>query len=96
LSGQDLINAVKWKMGLMIANAIKYSISVQGLRDERGEIYKPNTYINLTAPEAYINNETKFVVQNLNLAKSDSEVPTMNLVLPESYTGEIPKRLPWD
>ena len=96
LSGSDLQNAVKWKMGLMFANAIKYSINVQGQRDEHGLIWEPNTYINLTAPEAYINKETKFVVQNLNLAKSDSEVTTMNLVLPESYTGEIPKRLPWD
>ncbi len=96
LSGADLQNAVKWKMGLMFANAIKYSISVQGMRDERGKVWNRNTYINLTAPKAYINNETKFVIRNLNLAKSDSEITTMNLVLPESYTGEIPERLPWD
>ena len=96
LTGADLQNAVKWKVGLMIANAIKYSIDVQGMRDERGKVWKPNTFINLTAPSAYINNETKFVIKNLNLAKSGSEMTTMNLVLPESYTGEIPERLPWD
>jgi prophage tail gpP-like protein len=96
LTGADLQNAVKWKMGLMFANAIKYSASVQGIRDESGLIWEPNTYINLTAPKAYINNETKFVIQNLNLAKSEPEATTMDLVLPESYTGEIPSRLPWD
>lgn len=96
LSGADLQDAVKHKIGLMIANAIKYSISVQGLRDEHGQVYKPNTYINLTAPKAYINNETKFTIKSLNLAKSESEITTMELVLPESYTGEIPSRLPWD
>lgn len=96
LSGADLQNAVKWKMGLMIANAIGYTIEVQGLRDERGDIWQPNTNINLTAPGAYVNNETTFVIKNLTLAKADSETTTMNLVLPESYSGEIPARLPWD
>ncbi len=96
LFGADLKNAVKWKMGLMIGNAIKYSIVVQGLRDERGEIWKPNTFINLTAPSTYVNNETKFVIKNLTLSKGDAETTTMDLVLPESYSGEIPERLPWD
>lgn len=96
LSGADLQNAVKWKMGLMIGNAIGYTIEVQGLRDERGKVWKANTNINLTAPGAYVNNETTFVIKNLTLAKADSETTTMNLVLPESYSGEIPARLPWD
>jgi len=95
-SGADLQNAVKWKMGMMFANAISYSIVVQGLRDERGDIWETNKYINLTAPGAYIDNETKFLIKSLVLNKSDSETTTMNLVLPESYSGEIPKRLPWD
>lgn len=96
LSGADLQDAVKWKIGLMIANAMKYSISVQGLRDEHGRIWETNTYINLTAPGAYVNNETTFIIKNLTLDKSGSDITTMNLVLPESYSGEIPKRLPWD
>lgn len=96
LSGADLQNAVKWKMGLMIANAIKYSVSVEGLRDEHGLIWEPNTYINLTAPGAYIDNETTFLIDSLNLAKSDSETTAINLVLPEARSGEIPEKLPWD
>lgn len=96
LFGSDLQNAVKWKMGLMFANAIKYSISVQGLRDEHDLIWEQNTYINLTAPKANINNETTFLIDNLTLAKSENELTTMNLVLPEARAGEIPDRLPWD
>lgn len=96
LSGADLQRAVKWRMGLMFANTIKYSAFVQGLRDERGDVWKQNTNINLTAPGAYVNNETTFVIKNLTLAKADDETTTMNLVLPESYSGEIPARLPWD
>lgn len=96
LSGADLQNAVKWKMGLMIANAIGYTVEVQGLRDERGDIWAQNTNIDLTAPGAYVNNETTFVIKNLTLAKSGAEKTTLNLVLPESYSGEIPSRLPWD
>ena len=96
LSGADLQNAVKWKMGLMIANAIRYTVEVQGLRDERGVVWAQNTNIDLTAPGAYVNNETTFVIKNLTLAKSGSEITTLDLVLPESYSGEIPSRLPWD
>lgn len=96
LSGADLQNAVKWQTGLMIGNAIGYSINVQGLRDERDDIWKPNTHINLTAPGAYIDNETTFLIKNLTLNKGSAENTTMNLVLPESYSGEIPPRLPWD
>jgi len=95
LSGSDLQDAVKWKMGRMIANAIKYNISVQGLRNDRGEIWDRNTYINLTAPDAYCNNETTFLIDNLTLAKSDSDITTMQLVLPEARLGGIPERLPW-
>ena len=80
----------------MFANAISYSIVVQGLRDETGVIWETNRYINLTAPGAFIDNETKFLIKNLVLSKGESETTSMNLVLPESYSGEIPKRLPWD
>ncbi len=96
LSGADLQDAVKWKMGLMIGNAIGYTINVEGLRDERGQVWEPNTFINLTAPGAYVNNETTFVIKNLTLNKGGSEMTSMDLVLPESYSGEIPSRLPWD
>jgi len=96
LSGADLQRAVRWKMGLMFANSIKYTVSVVGLRDERGDIWKPNTYIDLTAPDVFINRETRFIIQSSTLAKSDSEITVLNLVLPESYSFEIPKRMPWE
>lgn len=95
LSGADLQNAVKWKMGLMFANAIKYSITVQGLRDSKGKLWDRNNHINLTAPGAYIDNETTFLIKDLTLNRGP-DITTMNLVLPESYSGEIPERLPWD
>lgn len=95
LTGADLQNAVKWKMGTMFGTAIQYTATVQGLRDERGRIWETNTAIDLTAPGAYIDNETRFLIKNLSFDRT-STITTMNLVLPESYTGEIPKRLPWD
>lgn len=95
LTGADLQNAVKWKMGLMFGNAIRYNITVQGLRDQEGRIWETNTGINLTAPGVYIDNETLFLIKNLTLDRT-SQTTSMQLVLPESYTGKIPKRLPWD
>ena len=95
LSGADLQNAVKWKAGLMFASAIKYRANVQGLRDETGEVWRPNTFINLTAPGAMINKETNFLIETVDLERSSGDSASLGLVLPESYQGKIPGSLPW-
>ena len=94
-SGADLQRAVKWKAGLMFASAIKYTANVQGLRDERGDLWQANTFIDLTAPSAMINKETTFLIESVNLDRGEGDSASLNLVLPESYQGEIPKTLPW-
>ena len=95
LSGADLQKAVKWKMGLMFAEALKYQVSVQGWRDERGNIWETNTFINLTAPSVMINKETTFIVESVNFNRSDGDTAELSLALPESYSGKIPATLPW-
>jgi len=95
LFGADVQKAVKWKAGLMFASAIKYKASVQGWRDERGDLWRPNTFINLTAPRAMINKETTFLIENINYDRGEGDTAELSLVLPESYKGEIPSTLPW-
>ena len=95
LAGADLQDAVKWKAGLMFASAIKYKVIVQGLRDERGDVWKPNTFINLTAPSVQINKETTFLIKTVDLDRGNGDTTGLNLVLPESYQGKIPSTLPW-
>jgi len=95
LAGADLQNAVKWKAGLMFASAIKYKANVQGLRDERGDVWKPNTFINLTAPGVMINKETTFLIKSVDLDRGQNDTAGLNLVLPESYQGKLPSTLPW-
>jgi len=95
LSGADLQDAVKWKAGLMFASAIKYKVVVQGLRDERDDVWKPNTFINLTAPSVMINKETTFLIKTVDLDRGNGDTTGLNLVLPESYQGKIPSTLPW-
>ena len=95
LTGADLQNAVKWKAGLMFASAIKYRANVQGLRDERGDVWKPNTFINLTAPGVMINKETTFLIKSVDLDRGSSDTASLSLVLPEAYQGKIPATLPW-
>ena len=93
--GADLQKAVKWKAGLMFAGAIKYTASVQGLRDEHGSLWQTNSFINLTSPSAMINKETTFLIESVDLNRGDGDSASLSLVLPESYQGEIPKTLPW-
>jgi len=95
LTGADLQKAVKWKAGTMFAAALRYSISVQGWRDENGDLWRPNKFINLTAPRAFVNKETTFLIENVNLNRGQSDTAELSLVLPESRRGEIPKTLPW-
>lgn len=95
LTGADLQKAVKWKAGLMFASAIKYKAGVQGWRDERDDLWKTNTFINLTAPRVMINKETTFLIDNINFDRGDGDTAELSLVLPESRRGEIPATLPW-
>lgn len=95
LSPADFKDAVKWKAGLMFGAAIKYNASVQGLRDQFDKIWAPNTFVNLLAPRVMVYNETKFIIESVNLDRGEGDRASLTLVVPESYTGEIPKTLPW-
>lgn len=95
LDPADLEKAVKWKAGLMFGSAISYSLSLQGLRDQFGQIWRPNEFINLLSPSAMVYKETKLLIKSVVLNHSESDSTTLNVVLPESYSGEIPKTLPW-
>lgn len=58
------------------------------------ETIEPNRIISVIAPECYILKETKFFIESVSL-KSDetSETAIIKAVLPEVYTGNIPKNI---
>ncbi len=79
----------------MFASAIKYDIDVQGLRNEFGLIWRPNTFLNVFAPKAMIYKDTKLLIESVSLERSDGDKASLKAVLPETYSGEIPSTLPW-
>lgn len=96
VSGADLQEAVKAKIGRMFGKAISITVSVQGWRNNAGEIWAPNKKIKLQSPGAMVYNETDFLIRSVSLKRGDSDTASLNLILPEAFSGEVPGALPWD
>ena len=85
------------KLGRMYGAAISVSVDVVGWQTPGGELWRPNTIVNLTAPEAMIYNETRFLVKSVSFRQTaEAETANLTLVLPESYSSKVPERLPWE
>ena len=93
----DLKTAVEAKIGRMFGNAASYSIGVATWRDSKGKLWTPNTTITLLAPDAMIYNEYEFEIRSVEFNRERSvETAILNLVIPGSFSGKIPKVMPWD
>ena len=93
----EVEEAVKAKAGRMFANVVAYTVTLNTWRDPSGALWAPNTLIDLTAPGAMIFEEYTFLIRTVSFNKSAaSETATLNLIIPGSFSGEIPETLPWD
>jgi len=93
----DVKEAVNAKAGRMFANMVSYSIQVATWRDPSGDLWAPDTIINLTAPDAMVYNKYKFTVRSVEFNRdSRKQTATLNLVIPGAFSGLIPESLPWD
>jgi len=89
--------AAQSKMGRMFGNAVSYAVELPTWRDPQGDLWKKNTIVNLLAPDVMVYKETALLIRAVEFFKdSDSETATLNLVLPEAFTGKIPEVMPWD
>ena len=89
--------AVEAKVGRMFGNVASYSLAISTWRDPQGELWEPNTTIKLIAPNAMIYNEYEFIIRSINFERDESaEIATLDLVIPGSFSGQIPEKLPWD
>lgn len=95
--GGDVQQAVNAKIGRMFANAIAYRIEVPTWRDRFGDIWRPNTIVTALSPRAMITQDYNFLIRSVELyAKADQRTAQLNVVLPGSFSGQIPEVLPWD
>ncbi|HEY3497183.1 MAG TPA: hypothetical protein VGK73_20945 [Polyangiaceae bacterium] len=93
----DAPSATKAKLGRMFGNMASWSLpGLPGLRDGFGRLWQPNRSILLTAPGAYVNHESELVVRQVKFSiTKESRSSTLEVVLPGSFSGEVPTKLPW-
>lgn len=94
----DVPRAAKAMVGRMVASVATYTVEdLPTWRDPSGKLWRPNTTLTLLAPGAMIYHETELLIRAVKLKQTgDSETATLELVLPGSFGGAFPKRLPWD
>lgn len=93
----DVKAAVEAKSGRMFGNMAAYSVRVATWRDPQGELWAPNTTVTLLAPDAMVYSEYEFVIRSVEFSReSKVKTATLNLVIPGSFSGQIPEALPWD
>jgi prophage tail gpP-like protein len=93
----DAQGAVDAKMGRMFANCVSYVVDIPSWNDPSGRRWQPNTTLNMLFPSAMIYNRTELLVRDVFLrANKDARTASLGLVLPGSFSGKIPDRLPWE
>lgn len=94
--GPDAKTATEAKAGRMIGNMASYTITVATWRDPAGALWEPGKMLTLTAPDALIYNEYKFMIRAVTLSRDgESMAATLELSLPGAFSGVIPETLPW-
>lgn len=95
--GGTIKESVEAKAGRMFGNMAAYGLQVSTWRDPAGALWRPNTTLKLEAPGAMIYSSYEFVVRSVRFdSETDSETAELDLVLPGSFSGEIPESMPWD
>lgn len=93
----DIKSAVEAKAGRMFANAVAYTLVIPTWRDANNNLWKPNTTIKITAPDAMIYSSYEFLIRRIiyrRTAKQD--IAILTLVIPGVFKGLIPEVMPWD
>ncbi|MDR2097698.1 MAG: LysM peptidoglycan-binding domain-containing protein [Spirochaetaceae bacterium] len=93
----DLENAVKAHAGRMFADCVNFELLCDNHVNENNEVFQKGMTVCVLAPSAMIMRETNFTARSVKLSRTtEGKTATLTLVLPGSYTGEIPEALPWE
>lgn len=90
--------ATKSLAGRMLANCVRYKLTVSGHKDKNGKLYEKNMLVAVKSRSAYIANETLMQVDDITLSRDDNTgaKTEMSLVLQGAWDGELPSRFPWE
>jgi prophage tail gpP-like protein len=81
----------------MLANVVDYQVDLATIRLDDGTILNPGDGVAIEAPDAMIYQTTDFMVDSTTLTMVEKQSTfSMGVVLPGSYAGDPPARLPWE
>lgn len=82
---------------IAIAESMPVTVALSGWRTPAGGVWSKGDAITLLAPGAMIYTETKFSIAGVTLKIDEREgrVADLRLVLPETYSVDQPKAVPW-
>jgi len=83
--------------GRMLADAVAVTVGVQGWRHAGGRVWAPGDTVRVHCPSQMIEKPYDFICRRVSLSQTESETAAeLSLVLPGSFSGELPTVLPWD
>jgi prophage tail gpP-like protein len=73
------------------------AVSVIGWRRPDGKLWAERQAVTLLAPSAMIYKKVPWIISQaqFKLDGSSGRITTLNLVLPDTYSGNMPKEIPW-
>lgn len=94
----EIQDAVKHKAGQMFGDAMQWQLTVWGHKNKNGELYQKNTLVSVESPGSMIYSSFKFLIKRVTFQRSytGGDTTILDLVLPESYNGEIPTSFPFE
>jgi prophage tail gpP-like protein len=97
ITSSDLETAVKAHAGRMYADCVSYSLTCDTHTNEKGKVFKKGMTVCIQAPGAMITRQTNFIARNIKLLRTtEGKTAELSLVLPGSFTDDLPEALPWD
>lgn len=95
---KDVNKAAQWRRALALAGAVSVSAKMAEWRAPNGQLWTPGMVVTLLSPGAFILKETPFIIAeaSLTLDASDGRTTSLRLVLPSTYSGEMPGSYPWE
>ena len=93
----DLLSAAKAKMGRIFAESATWEVVVPQWRDDNGDLLTPGNFVSILNPGAMIYSRQRMMIRKVTFSQgTDSQSATIELVLKEAFSGEIPEGFPWD
>lgn len=88
-------DAATWERARSLARSARMGVKIFGWRDKNNQIILENNTVTLYAPNSCIFNETKYLIEKVTFDMQGGKHASLSLVLPQSYTLDFPKVMPW-